>query len=105
MKELQRNTLPDHPDYINIENCYKKTQAVAEYVNDRKKHLENLQKMLEIRDRVQEAKGFTLVTPSRTYVREGMLGKVNAHGKLQDRYFFLFNDCLCTYQIVLEIQL
>lgn len=37
---------------------------------------------------------FQLISPSRSYVREGMLGKVNNHGKLQERYCFLFNDVL-----------
>ncbi len=29
-------------------------------------------------------------------MREALLGKVNNYGKLQDRYFFLFTDCLGT---------
>jgi len=94
MKELLRYTPKEHKDHENIDNCYLKTQLVAEYVNDRKKILENLQKMREIRDKLVDIKGFTIITPSRGYVREALLGKVNNYGKLQDRYFFLFSDCL-----------
>jgi len=94
LKELLRYTPKAYNDFPNIEFCWKTLQGIADYTNDRKKILENVQRMMDVRDKLTETKTFVLMAPGRMYIREALLGKVNNHGKLQDRHFMLFNDCL-----------
>jgi len=92
-KELLKNTPSQHPDYENISLCLKRVEEVAEYVNERKRASENMHKMLDISEHLTDVpKSFEFFTPARTFIREGMVGKINESGKLQERYFFLFND-------------
>jgi len=94
-KELLKQTPPRHPDYDNILQCYKKVEEIADYVNEKKRASENTQKMLEISEHLTDVpKQFSLLVPTRTFIREGVVGKVNENGKMQERYFFLFNDIL-----------
>jgi len=94
-KELMKFTPKEHSDYDNIENCYKKVQEVANYVNEKKRTAESLQKMLEIQDNLLDApKGFRVIESGRLFLREADFTKVNNRGKSQERHFFLFTDML-----------
>jgi hypothetical protein len=55
-RELLKSTPINHPDFSGLEQCLKKTLAIADYVNEKKRNSENLQKMLEIRDHMTDLK-------------------------------------------------
>eukprot|EP01114_Cavostelium_apophysatum_P015535 TRINITY_DN4249_c0_g1_i1.p1 TRINITY_DN4249_c0_g1~~TRINITY_DN4249_c0_g1_i1.p1 ORF type:complete len:916 (+),score=312.20 TRINITY_DN4249_c0_g1_i1:107-2854(+) len=94
-RELIKHTPRDHVDYPNIELCLSKVQEVAEYVNEKQRSAESIKKMVELQDNlVDPPKGFTIVAPSRKFIREGTFIKVNDRGKQQERVLFLFNDML-----------
>ena len=93
-REMLKSTRPNHPDFASLEQCLKKTLAIADYVNEKKRNVENLQKMLEIRDHMTDLKGLQLVHPARQFIRDGLIMKVNNYGKGQMRHMFLFSDLL-----------
>ncbi len=77
---------------------------MAGYVNAKKKSSENSQKVVEIAERLVDVpKDLMIVSPSRSYVKEGDLVKVNEKGKLQERHFFLFNDLLGITRFTLQL--
>lgn len=98
-KEMLKYTSEDMPDFKNIKQCVIGIDEVAEYVNERQRHHDNEEKMRSIRDNMtgtnnSKFKTFELMTPHRMFMRENAFEKVNAHGKKQKRFFFLFNDCI-----------
>jgi len=93
-RELQKDTPTDHPDYKNILTCLNKVQSVAEYVNERLRSSENLQKMMEIQDNLTDSKGWHVIQPARKFIKDGELLMATKGGKLKEKYLFLFNDVL-----------
>jgi hypothetical protein len=51
---LIKNTEEDHPDHQNLINAFEKINTVVDYVNDRKRLAENLQRIMDIQTNVQE---------------------------------------------------
>lgn len=52
-QDLFRNTDADHPDYIHLEQGLNKIETVVEYVNERKRTAENLQKIVDVQEQIE----------------------------------------------------
>jgi len=94
LKDLLKHTAPDHPDYENLKNAQVKIEAVVEYVNERKRLAENLQKILDVQEQIDSSgEELLLVAPSRRFVREGH-HTVIENGSKKERKAFVFNDVI-----------
>lgn len=94
LQDLVKHTSKDHPDYANLFSAAQKVQAVAEYMNIKKREAENIMKVTEIQEMI-DGEYEPLAKPHRRYVKEGQLQEV---GKGTTRkisvVLFLFNDLL-----------
>jgi len=88
---LFKNTPENHPDYENLRNALDKMKETADYINERKRDSDAINKILEVQSILSGIEH--LAVPSRRYVREGVM-LVKEESKLLERYFFLFNDLL-----------
>jgi hypothetical protein len=52
LKELLKNTWPDHPDYVFLGQALDKIQETAAYVNDRAKEAESQSKMVTLQHQI-----------------------------------------------------
>jgi len=97
-KELLKYTTPNNPDYRSINECFVKTTEITNFVNEKQRNSENLQKMAYVNEVLineeKKYKSFSVFAPARHYVSEGTFGKINNYGKEQERHFFLFSDSL-----------
>jgi hypothetical protein len=55
LKDLLKHTDEDHPDYENLRKAQVKIEAVVEYVNERKRLAENLQKILDVQKQIDSS--------------------------------------------------
>jgi hypothetical protein len=94
LQDLVKHTSKDHPDYANLASAAQKVQAVAEYMNDKKREAENIMKVTEVQEMI-EGDIEPLAKPHRRFVKEGQLHEL---GKGTARkvpvVIFLFNDML-----------
>eukprot|EP00026_Physarum_polycephalum_P003301 Phypoly_transcript_03311.p1 GENE.Phypoly_transcript_03311~~Phypoly_transcript_03311.p1 ORF type:complete len:722 (+),score=144.11 Phypoly_transcript_03311:157-2322(+) len=94
LQDLVKHTSKDHPDYANLASAAQKVQAVAEYMNGKKREAENIMKVTEVQEMI-EGDIEPLAKPHRRFVKEGQLHEI---GKGTARkvavVLFLFNDML-----------
>jgi hypothetical protein len=99
LQDLVKHTSKDHPDYANLASAAQKVQAVAEYVNGKKREAENIMKVTEIQEMI-DGDIEPLAKPHRRFVKEGQLYEV---GKSTTRkvpvVLFLFNDVLVVTKV------
>lgn len=94
LKDLLKHTDEEHPDYENLRKAQVKIEAVVEYVNERKRLAENLQKILDVQKQIDSSgEDLLLVAPSRRFVREGN-HTVIENGSKKERKAFVFNDVI-----------
>jgi hypothetical protein len=74
LRELQKNTPPDHPESERLAQALDKVQAVAAHVNEAKRYAENMSKLLEMQHRIVGDYD-SLVKSDRRFLREGRVGK------------------------------
>jgi len=91
LKDLLNHTKEDHPDYDNLVQALPKINTVVEYVNERKRLAENLQKIMDVQNQIESTEELNLVEPTRRFVREGTL-KVIENGRTRERNTYVFND-------------
>jgi len=91
IEQLIRYTRNSHVDYSQLTAALAKMEAIAKYVNEAKRHEENITKVVEIQQMLTGCEN--LVTPTRKYIREGDLTEVDGKKKTI-RHFYLFNDLL-----------
>lgn len=97
LKELKKNTLPSTPVFAVINQALSKIQATALHINEEKRKIENMSKVIEIQNRITI--GFSLLQPNRFLIREGEISTTESKGffgtmKSSPRILFLFNDML-----------
>eukprot|EP01051_Picozoa_sp_SAG22_P015624 SAG22_NODE_2070_length_3052_cov_1.855401_2_plen_235_part_00 len=102
LRELDKVTLPGHPDKPLLKNAVDRMRTLAHYVNDQKREAEGQHHVAEIAARLTSSSlvrgalklpgGFELVQPSRRLLREGRLDDVRRGPEVKTRVFFLFND-------------
>jgi len=94
LQELFKHTSKDHPDYANLAAATQKVQAVAEYMNDKKREAENIMKVSEIQEMI-EGEFEPLAAPHRRFVKEAQLQEVSkGTTRKHTVVVFLFNDLL-----------
>ncbi|KAL6073123.1 RhoGEF domain containing protein [Balamuthia mandrillaris] len=95
LKEIKQHTPKDHFDYENLEAAYNKVTEVVTDVNENKRRMESVQKLLEIQNTVLSdgVPVLKLVAPGRRFVHEGTLTHIEA-GKEKERQYFLLNDMI-----------
>jgi len=107
LRELKKHTPEGHPDREQLTLALSKIEAVAAHVNEAKRHVENMSKLLDIQNRIKDAQ-FLLFKPDRRLLREGMLRRLREEYVLDhsgtraaelstesvEQLVFLFNDLL-----------
>eukprot|EP01094_Clydonella_sp_ATCC50884_P015859 TRINITY_DN2652_c1_g2_i1.p1 TRINITY_DN2652_c1_g2~~TRINITY_DN2652_c1_g2_i1.p1 ORF type:complete len:627 (+),score=159.62 TRINITY_DN2652_c1_g2_i1:1-1881(+) len=91
LRDLIKNTAETHPDWDNLQQAFEKIETVVDYVNERKRLAENLQRTMDIQTNIVE--DVHILSPSRRFAREAEI-MVNEGGKLKDRRLYLFNDLI-----------
>ena len=97
-------TLSSDSEYELLHAALDSIKSVAMYVNEGKKHVENLSKLVDVQDRISGGSDVPqLVEPYRRFVREGVMVRVSSGGLLggmsgtlkeKRSVFFLFSDLL-----------
>lgn len=106
LRELKRHTPSDSAELEPLNFALAKIESIASHVNESKRHVENMSKLLDIQNRLQK-NDFVLFRPDRRLLREGMLKRLKeeyvlsessnrpaADYEMVDQLFFLFNDLL-----------
>ena len=88
--ELLKHTPVDHPDHGWLEKALGLVSNVAAHINDSVRANEN---RMKVRDIQAQFIGANLVSPSRRYIRSGMLQK-QCRSSVKTYLFVLFNDLL-----------
>ena len=97
-------TLSSDSEYELLHAALDSIKSVAMYVNERKKHVENLSKLVDVQDRISGGSDVPqLVEPYRKFIREGVMVRVSTGGLLggmagtlkeKRSVFFLLSDLL-----------
>eukprot|EP00475_Leptophrys_vorax_P008255 TRINITY_DN1530_c0_g1_i5.p2 TRINITY_DN1530_c0_g1~~TRINITY_DN1530_c0_g1_i5.p2 ORF type:complete len:479 (+),score=123.00 TRINITY_DN1530_c0_g1_i5:317-1753(+) len=95
LKELLKQTPQDHEQRKSLERSFEKIQDIADFVNDAKRKLEDVGRVMELQAHIME--DFSeLVIPTRRLLKEGTFVR-KTHGKVihsKTNVFFLFNDLI-----------
>jgi hypothetical protein len=97
LKELQKNTPEQHPTHETLLSALQKVEKIASHVNEQKRQVEDMSKLLEIQNKLTGA-SWSLLLPHRRLVREGTLKKIATTGKIyrsmskKDVNVYVFND-------------
>jgi len=75
LREMLRFSTPDDSDYADLQSAFEKIRDIALYINDRKRRLENANKLLEIQNKMD--KEVRLVSRSRQFLKEGEMKKIS----------------------------
>jgi len=123
LDNLGKHTWPEHPDYINLRKAAAQVADVANYINERKRDRENIDKITVIMKRITGKFENLAADPRRRFVMEGSitvidyletensansspndtlskstssesLNSANKQMKPKDRNMYLFNDKL-----------
>jgi len=90
LAELIKNTDSSHPDYSNLAQALALVSGVAASLNTDMKDLEVRKKTMDV---AAQFEAFSLLTPSRLFVKAASLKKVCRAAK-KEFTFVLFNDCI-----------
>ncbi|KAJ3219754.1 cytochrome c oxidase subunit 1 [Dinochytrium kinnereticum] len=96
LKELLKHTAEDHPDHENLKNAFDLINSVVDTVNERRRFVENQQKMLSAVAKLDFDKYQLVHEPSRRFVMEGGLTRYAPHSIIsttQQRWAVLLSDC------------
>eukprot|EP00999_Lentomonas_sp_LEN2_P001476 NODE_251_length_1806_cov_19.664086_g224_i0.p1 GENE.NODE_251_length_1806_cov_19.664086_g224_i0~~NODE_251_length_1806_cov_19.664086_g224_i0.p1 ORF type:complete len:522 (+),score=93.84 NODE_251_length_1806_cov_19.664086_g224_i0:184-1749(+) len=82
------------PDKQNLQQAVAKLQHVVEDINERRKLVENSDKIMQVEAKLISNDQITLLTPTRRFIEEFDVWKIFKIGHVKERRLFLFNDCL-----------
>eukprot|EP01089_Gocevia_fonbrunei_P019349 TRINITY_DN6831_c0_g2_i1.p1 TRINITY_DN6831_c0_g2~~TRINITY_DN6831_c0_g2_i1.p1 ORF type:complete len:189 (+),score=30.88 TRINITY_DN6831_c0_g2_i1:37-603(+) len=100
LADLHKNTPENHPDYVNLGRAVVEITRITTSVNEQMDKHENFLKLTKIQKSfVGNIK--TIVTPHRSFVREGALTKI-CRKVPKKRWFWLFSDSIAYGSIVGE---
>ena len=85
-----------HPEYNALNTALSKIEHIAEHVNESKRQVENMSKLLDIQNRLHNSDSFVVFSPTRRLLKEGMLKRVrnNNTNDCIEQLIFLFNDVI-----------
>ena len=92
LEEIIKNTESDHPDLEQLQTALSQIAAVNDSINSKMKDFDAMKRVQNI-ENLFSGKVTNLVTPSRRYIREGTLCKIERKDD-RDYLFILFNDCI-----------
>ncbi|XP_062376668.1 uncharacterized protein arhgef4 isoform X2 [Sardina pilchardus] len=92
LAELLKYTNPQHRDYADVEAALNAMKNVARLINERKRRLENVDKIAQWQSSIEDWEGEDVLTRSSDLIFSGELTKISQpQGKSQQRMFFLFD--------------
>ncbi|XP_029313244.1 LOW QUALITY PROTEIN: uncharacterized protein LOC115025287 [Cottoperca gobio] len=92
LAELLKYTNPQHRDYKDVEAALNAMKNVARLINERKRRLENIDKIAQWQSSIEDWEGEDVLSRSSDLVFSGELSKLSQpQAKSQQRMFFLFD--------------
>ncbi|XP_067898086.1 uncharacterized protein [Heterodontus francisci] len=92
LAELLKYTNPEHRDYKDVEAALNAMKNVAKLINERKRRLENLDKIAQWQSSIEYWEGEDVLARSSELIHSGELTKVSQpQAKSKQRIFFLFD--------------
>jgi hypothetical protein len=99
LKEFLKNTPNDHPEHSTLAEAFSKVQSIAQFINESKRRMESMSKVLDIQNQIEGNLGAPLMAPHRRLIKEGKV-QVERSSLLsytfRKRLIFLFNDSILT---------
>uniref|UniRef100_A0A673T812 Rho guanine nucleotide exchange factor 4 n=1 Tax=Suricata suricatta TaxID=37032 RepID=A0A673T812_SURSU len=95
LAELLKYTSPQHRDFKDVEAALHAMKNVAQLINERKRRLENIDKIAQWQSSIEDWEGEDLLVRSSELIYSGELTRVTQpQAKSQQRMFFLFDHQL-----------
>nr|XP_012607170.1 rho guanine nucleotide exchange factor 4 [Microcebus murinus] len=95
LAELLKYTHPQHRDFKDVEAALHAMKNVAQLINERKRRLENIDKIAQWQSSIEDWEGEDLLVRSSELIYSGELTRViQPQAKSQQRMFFLFDHQL-----------
>ncbi|KAJ8270328.1 hypothetical protein GJAV_G00113070 [Gymnothorax javanicus] len=95
LAELLKYTNPQHREYRDVEAALNAMKNVARLINERKRRLENIDKIAQWQSAIEDWEGEDLLSRSSDLIFSGELTKISPpQAKSQQRMFFLFDHQL-----------
>ncbi|XP_067310088.1 rho guanine nucleotide exchange factor 4 isoform X7 [Pseudorasbora parva] len=95
LAELLKYTNPQHRDYKDVEAALNAMKNVARLINERKRRLENIDKIAQWQSSIEDWEGDDILSRSSDLIFSGDLTKISQpQAKGQQRMFFLFDHQL-----------
>uniref|UniRef100_A0A096MAX7 Rho guanine nucleotide exchange factor 4 n=1 Tax=Poecilia formosa TaxID=48698 RepID=A0A096MAX7_POEFO len=92
LAELLKYTNPQHRDYKDVEAALKAMKNVARMINERKRRLENIDKIAQWQSSIEDWEGEDVLVRSSELIFSGEISKLSQpQTKSQQRMFFLFD--------------
>ncbi|XP_036372491.1 uncharacterized protein LOC118769473 isoform X2 [Megalops cyprinoides] len=92
LAELLKYTNPQHRDYKDVEAALNAMKNVARLINERKRRLENIDKIAQWQSSIEDWEGEDILSRSSDLIFSGEMTKISQpHAKSQQRMFFLFD--------------
>ncbi|XP_078266867.1 uncharacterized protein LOC144599625 isoform X3 [Rhinoraja longicauda] len=92
LAELLKYTNPEHRDYNDVEAALNAMKNVAKLINERKRRLENLDKIAQWQSSIENWEGEDVLARSSELIHSGELTKISQpQAKSKQRTFFLFD--------------
>ncbi|KFP06327.1 Rho guanine nucleotide exchange factor 4, partial [Calypte anna] len=95
LAELLKYTNPQHRDFKDVEAALNAMKNVAQLINERKRRLENIDKIAHWQSSIEDWEGEDVLVRSSELIYSGELTKIShPQAKSQQRMFFLFDHQL-----------
>ncbi|XP_074859797.1 rho guanine nucleotide exchange factor 4 isoform X2 [Carettochelys insculpta] len=95
LAELLKYTNPQHRDFKDVEAALNAMKNVARLINERKRRLENIDKIAQWQSSIEDWEGEDVLVRSSELIYSGELTKISQpQAKSQQRMFFLFDHQL-----------
>ncbi|XP_068880417.1 rho guanine nucleotide exchange factor 4 [Aphelocoma coerulescens] len=95
LAELLKYTNPQHRDFKDVEAALNAMKNVARLINERKRRLENIDKIAQWQSSIEDWEGEDVLVRSSELIYSGELAKIShPQAKSQQRMFFLFDHQL-----------
>ncbi|XP_053314782.1 rho guanine nucleotide exchange factor 4 isoform X1 [Spea bombifrons] len=92
LAELLKYTNPQHRDFADVEAALNAMKNVARLINERKRRLENIDKIAHWQSSIEDWEGEDILAKSSELIHSGELTKIShLQSKSQQRIFFLFD--------------
>ncbi|KAJ8030663.1 Spermatogenesis-associated protein 13 [Holothuria leucospilota] len=94
LNELLKYTKPVHADYLRLKDAFQMMRETALDINEKKRQVENVQKMAEWQRSIADWEGSDLLEKSSSLIHSGDVHRMTNRGKFVLRRLFLFDHQL-----------